>query len=95
MPPRKLPPVTLDTFGESELDDVADRVAHILRMRAGMMGSPSTLEEVGEEFGVGLERIRQLENEGLALIRNLREVQRHRRSLPTHLDGRVWNRLKG
>ncbi|HEX3041252.1 MAG TPA: sigma factor-like helix-turn-helix DNA-binding protein [Solirubrobacterales bacterium] len=92
----KLPPVTLDTFGESELDDLDDRIAHVLRLRSGMMGEPATLKEVGEELGVGRERIRQLENEGLTLIRNLREVQRHERLQPTRRRGRgyVWNRLR-
>lgn len=92
----KLPPVTLDTFGEPELDELDDRIAHILRMRAGMMGEPVTLKEVGEELGVGRERIRQLENEGLTLMRYLREAQRHRRLQPTRRRGRVyiWSRLR-
>jgi len=96
MPFPKLPPVTLDTFGEPELDDLDDRIAHVLRMRSGMMGEPATLKEVGDELGVGRERIRQLENEGLALIRRLREVQRHQLLRPTRRrgGGYVWNRLR-
>jgi hypothetical protein len=96
MPVHKLPPATLDTFGELELDDLDYRIAHVLRMRAGMMGEPSTLDAVGEERGVGKERIRQLQNEGLMLIRNIREVQRHIRLRPTSLHGRgyVWNRIR-
>jgi len=73
-----LPPVTLDTFGEAELDDLDARIAHILRMRSGMMGEPATLKEVGEELGVRRERVRQIQNQGLMLIRQIREMQRHR-----------------
>jgi hypothetical protein len=94
----ELPPGTLDTFGEPELDDLDGRVAHILRMRSGMMGEPASLQRIGDELGVGGERIRQLECEGLALIRKLREVQRHRLEIPPPLRGGsrgyVWNRLK-
>jgi len=80
----QLPFPTLDTFGESELDDLDDRIAHILRMRAGMWdGESHTLKEIGDELGVGPERIRQLEGQGLTLIRQLREMQRHRRRKPT------------
>ena len=98
MPFPNLPPVTLETFGESELDDLEGRVAHILRMRSGMMGEPASLQHIGDELGVGRERIRQLENEGLALIRKLREVQRHRLQIPPPMRagsmGYVWNRLR-
>jgi DNA-directed RNA polymerase sigma subunit (sigma70/sigma32) len=90
-----LPPVTLETFGEPDLDD---RIAHILRMRSGMMGEAASLQYIGDELGVGRERIRQLENEGLALIRKLREVQRHRLQIPPPRRGGgrgyVWNRLR-
>ena len=59
-----------------------------------MMGEPATLKQVGEELGVGRERIRQLETEGLFLIRRLREVQRHRRLPPLREEGYVWTRLR-
>jgi hypothetical protein len=94
----QLPPGTLATFGEAELDDLDGRVAHILRMRSGMMGEPASLQFIGDELGVGGERIRQLESEGLALIRKLREVQRHLLQMPpprrAGSRGYVWNRLK-
>lgn len=93
-----LPPATLETFGEPELGDLDERVAHILRMRSGMMGEPRSLQYIGDELGVGRERIRQLENEGLTLIRKLREVQRHRLQVPpprrAGSRGYVWNRLR-
>jgi hypothetical protein len=93
---RELPHVTLDTFGDSELDDLDNRTAHILRMRAGMMGEPASRKEIGEELGIKGERIRQLENEGLSLVRKLREVQRHRRlqPIPRRGVGYIWRRLR-
>ncbi len=94
----QLPPVTLDTFGESELAVIDDRVAHILRMRSGMMGERAGQREIGEELGISRERIRQLENEGLTLIRKLREEQRHQLRRPRYSRwvgrGYVWNRLR-
>ena len=80
----QLPPVTLDSFGEGELADLDDRTIHILRMRSGMWdGERHSLSEVGEEIGLGLERVRQLEREGLGVIRHAREAQRHLREEPT------------
>lgn len=62
-----------------------DRVAHILRMRSGMWdGERHTFKKIGEELGVGPERVRQLEGQGLTLIRQLRETQRHRRRRPAN-----------
>jgi transcriptional regulator with XRE-family HTH domain len=78
-----LPAVTAETFGESELFDLDDRMAFILQMRSGMLSEKiPTLREVGEELGISPERVRQLERHGLALIRQVREVQRHLRLPP-------------
>jgi DNA-directed RNA polymerase sigma subunit (sigma70/sigma32) len=80
----QLPDPTLDAFGESELVDLDDRTAFILLMRSGMWdGQHHTLEEIGEELGINGERVRQLQWQGLALIRQLREVQRHLRHEPS------------
>lgn len=79
-----LPLPTLDSFGEAELLDLEDRVAHVLRMRSGMVdGEQPTLREVGEELRIKDERVRQIQNQGLLLIRQLREVQRHLRAEPS------------
>jgi hypothetical protein len=79
----QVPPVTIDSFGEGELLGLDDRTAHILRMRSGMWdGERHTLREVGEEIDLQQERVRQLEAEGLRVIRQLRESQRHLRYEP-------------
>jgi DNA-directed RNA polymerase sigma subunit (sigma70/sigma32) len=94
-PELQLPKVTLCTFGESELFELEDRTAHILRMRSGMMSSDvPSLREVGEELGITKERVRQLQNDGLRLIRQLREVERHLRR-PAYPHHRYpWARLR-
>jgi RNA polymerase primary sigma factor len=80
----QLPIPTLNTFGEAELLDLEDRAAHILRMRSGMLdGEQHTLKEVGEELGLKEERVRQIQNLGLVVIREIREVQRHIRREPS------------
>jgi DNA-directed RNA polymerase sigma subunit (sigma70/sigma32) len=74
----QLPSPALDTFGEGELTALDGRTAHVLRMRSGIWdGERHSLREVGEELGIQRERVRQIQNQGLTLIRQLREVQRH------------------
>ena len=54
------------------LDQLTDRDSTILKERYGLEGqNPKTLEEVGVEFGVTRERIRQIQNEALVKLRNL------------------------
>lgn len=80
----QLPFVALDTFGEAELLDLEDRSAHVLRMRSGMWdGEQRSFREIGDELGVTPERVRQFQNQGLLLIRQVRETQRHLRREPT------------
>ncbi len=53
------------------LDDLSDREKKVVRMRFGLDdGRPRTLEEVGREFGVTSERIRQIESKTLAKLRH-------------------------
>jgi RNA polymerase primary sigma factor len=53
------------------LDDLSDREKKVVRMRFGLDdGRPRTLEEVGREFGVTRERIRQIESKTLAKLRH-------------------------
>ena len=59
------------------LDTLTEREADVLRMRFGMYdGRTQTLEEVGQNFGVTRERIRQIENKA---IRKLRHPSRAKR----------------
>lgn len=53
------------------LDTLDEREQRIIELRFGMAdGRPRTLEEVGEEFGVTRERIRQVESKTLAKLRH-------------------------
>nr|WP_245929035.1 RNA polymerase sigma factor RpoD [Murinocardiopsis flavida] len=52
------------------LNNLSDREQRIIRLRYGLAdGHPHTLEEVGQEFGVTRERIRQIESKSLAKLR--------------------------
>ncbi len=53
------------------LGDLSDRESEVVRLRFGLEdGRPRTLEEVGKEFGVTRERIRQIESKTLAKLRH-------------------------
>jgi RNA polymerase primary sigma factor len=56
---------------ESVLDTLDGREKQIIRLRFGIIdGHPHTLEEVGREFGVTRERIRQIESKTLSKLRH-------------------------
>jgi len=68
---------------EEVLATLSDREAKVLKMRFGLEGkNPMTLEEVGREFGVTRERIRQIEAKAL---RKLKHPSR-RKKLQDYLD---------
>ena len=51
----------------------------MLELRYGLGGEhPRTLDEVGRTFNVTRERIRQIENQSLKKLQNLREAQKLR-----------------
>ncbi len=53
------------------------RERKILAMRFGLdEQQPHTLEEIGYEFGISRERVRQLQNVALGRLRQRRAVQR-------------------
>ena len=53
------------------LDSLSDRERKVIELRFGLIdGHPRTLEEVGREFGVTRERIRQIESKTLCKLRH-------------------------
>jgi len=68
---------------EEVFSTLTDRESRVLKLRFGINGSkPMTLEEVGREFGVTRERIRQIEAKAL---RKLKHPSR-RKKLQDYLD---------
>ena len=62
---------------EEALESLTTREARVLELRYGLAdGHAYTLKEVGERFGLTRERIRQIENEALARLRDPRRSQR-------------------
>ena len=56
---------------EEALEELNDRDRAVIRLRFGLDdGKPRTLEEVGQEFGVTRERIRQIESKTLGKLRH-------------------------
>ena len=67
---------------EQVLGELNEREQEIVRMRFGLDGAQAkTLEEVGREFGVTRERIRQIEAKTLAKLRHPQRSQRLREFL--------------
>jgi RNA polymerase primary sigma factor len=61
---------------DNVLDNLSVREQRIIQLRFGLTdGHPRTLEEVGREFGVTRERIRQIESKTLAKLRHPSRAQ--------------------
>jgi RNA polymerase primary sigma factor len=59
------------------LHELNDREKEVVRLRFGLTdGQARTLEEVGREFGVTRERIRQIESKTLAKLRHPQRSQK-------------------
>src|SRR5205085_11890407 len=64
---------------EEALEQLSDRERRVVRLRFGLDdGQLHTLEEVGKEFGVTRERIRQIDSKTLAKLRHPTRSQRLR-----------------
>jgi hypothetical protein len=64
------------------LAELKPRPAEILRLRFGIDdGKRMTLEQIGRRFKLTRERIRQLENEGLAALKDVAKSGRRLRAL--------------
>ena len=62
---------------QSILSTLSDREQKIIKMRFGLDGGKShTLEEVGKEFAVTRERIRQIEAKALAKLRKHKDSKK-------------------
>jgi RNA polymerase primary sigma factor len=62
---------------EQALDELSEREQEVMRLRYGLVdGQARTLEEVGKEFGVTRERIRQIEAKTLAKLRHPQRSQK-------------------
>jgi len=78
------PPVAVEGLLQSEelvtvLGLLTRRERAVLELRFGLRdGQPQTLEEVGRQFGLTRERIRQIEAKTLAKLKAFREAQRLR-----------------
>ncbi len=58
------------------LETLPDRERQVIELRFGLSGGePRTLEEVGQEFSVTRERIRQIETKALRKLAHLPEAQ--------------------
>jgi len=75
--------VATTRFLREQLDDIlaslSDRERRIIEMRFGLGdGRRYTLDEVGQEFGITRERVRQIENKALGKLRHPRYSRRLR-----------------
>ncbi len=71
-PDRETAAILLKEHVQDILGELKPRERKILELRFGLSGQdPHTLEEVGKEFGVTRERIRQIESKALQKIRSL------------------------
>jgi RNA polymerase primary sigma factor len=68
---------------EAVLNRLSDKEATIIRLRHGLIGGREhTLDEIGVKYGVTRERIRQLEKQGMARIKDMPDI----RALHVYMD---------
>jgi len=59
---------------EKTLDVLSEREKNIIYMYFGIDGSPMTLEQIGEEYGLTKERIRQIKEKSLRKLRSNSDI---------------------
>ena len=70
-PPKAAAESMLREALDDQLKTLSERERDVIKLRFGLVdGRPRTLEEVGREFGVTRERIRQIESKTLAKLRH-------------------------
>jgi RNA polymerase sigma factor (sigma-70 family) len=57
------------------LEYLEPREREIIRLRAGLDENPRTLEQIGQQFGITKERVRQLNARAMKKLRSLAEEQ--------------------
>lgn len=68
--PKTVPDVSLKRQVEELLETLSPREEKVLRMRFGIGEEEHTLTEVGASFGVGRERLRQIEKKAVKKLRH-------------------------
>jgi RNA polymerase primary sigma factor len=75
------------------LDDLEPKEARVLRMRYGIdLSTEYTLEEIGQDFGVTRERIRQIESKALSRLKHPSRSTTFRHLLDIHHEPRIDGR---
>ncbi len=61
---------------ERALDLLTERERKVIQLRYGLLGSdPMTLEQIGRDFGITRERVRQIESNSLRKLKRLPQAQ--------------------
>jgi len=90
-PPDAVININLKEMTEQVLNTLTPREERVLKMRFGLEdGTERTLEEVGHQFGVTRERIRQIEAKALRKLRHPSRSRRLRTFLTTDRDNFGW-----
>jgi RNA polymerase primary sigma factor len=65
------------------IQDLPQREREVLSLRYGLKdGIPRTLDEIGKMFGISRERVRQIENKALQILRNHEYIEKLKELLP-------------
>ncbi len=82
----------LRTTMEFVLNKVLDaRAREVLKRRFGFYGKCETLEEIGDEFGITRERVRQVENKSLKILKDNHESRWH---LGSYVSGEFQDQVE-